>query len=66
VKILYTSAEKARLIATVSHGIKIGGEIEKWTSRIKDAGFAGWEAKEHIDHVRDGYDYKSWCKVCNA
>jgi hypothetical protein len=29
VKILYTSAEKARLIATVSHGIKIGGEIEK-------------------------------------
>jgi len=48
------------------HGIKVGGDIEKAISLLKDAGFTYYEAKVHIDHVKEGYDYKSWCKVCNA
>jgi len=53
-------------IAAAKHGIKVGGDIEKVISLLKDAGFAANEAQEHVDHVRAGYDYKSWCKVCTA
>jgi hypothetical protein len=24
------------------------------------------EAEKHLEHVRDGYSYRSWCKVCTA
>ena len=63
---IFANAGKARIIAAARHGIKVAGDVEKVVSFLKDAGFAGWEAREHVDHVNDGYDYKSWCKVCNA
>jgi hypothetical protein len=27
---------------------------------------AAEEAEKHLEHVRGGYSYKSWCKVCTA
>jgi hypothetical protein len=63
---VFADAGKARVIAAAGQGIKMGGRVEKVISFLKDAGFAAWEAEEHVDHVKNGYDYKSWCKVCNA
>lgn len=54
------------LIAASQHGMKVVGDIDKWFSLCKDLTVATVEADKHMDHVRDGYDYKSWCKVCNA
>jgi len=65
-KLLYTSTERARMIAAATHGIKVGARIETVISTLTDIGFKYCEAKEHADHVKSGYDYKSWCKVCNA
>lgn len=66
IKILASNVSKARMIASAAHGIKVASDIEKWVSFLKDLGFAGNEVREHIEHVRKGYDYKTWCKVCNA
>ena len=54
------------LIAASRHGMKVVGDIDKWFSLCKDLGIATNEAEKHLQHVREGHDYKSWCKVCNA
>ena len=59
-------AGTSHFLATAKHGIKVLGDIEKVASFLKDAGFTYVEAHEHINHVKAGYDYKSWCKVCTA
>ena len=40
-KLLYTSTERARIIASATHGIKVAGQVEKAISLLKDLGFAG-------------------------
>ncbi|CAG8550615.1 5516_t:CDS:2 [Paraglomus occultum] len=52
-------AGTSHFLAAAKHGIKVVGDIEKVVSFLKDLGFTANEAREHVDHVRDGYDYKS-------
>ena len=65
IKIFSGNVQKARMIAVAIRGAEVAGNFETWISALKDAGYAYSEAKEHIEHVRSGYSYKSWCKVCN-
>jgi len=46
--------------------MEVAGNIEKAISLLKDIGFTANEAREHVEHIKAGYNYKSWCKVCTA
>ena len=54
------------LTAAAKHGAKVAGDIDKWFSLCKDLGTAADEAEKHINHVKEGYSYRSWCKVCTT
>jgi len=59
-------ARSEYLFAASKHGAKVVGDIDKWFSLCKDLVVATDEAEKHLEHVRDGYSYRSWCKVCTA
>ena len=58
VKIFASNIQKARMIAAATHGVKIAGDVETAISLLVDLGFAGCQAREHVNHMKDGYDYK--------
>jgi hypothetical protein len=56
---IFAGTERARKIAAAMHGVKVASDMETAISLLIDAGFAYCEAREHAEHVRNGYDYKS-------
>jgi len=47
-------------------GKEVGTLAGKLTYELVSLGFTLREAEEHVDHTREGIEYKIGCKVCEA
>lgn len=63
---IFADPERARMIAGALHGAKVLGDAEMVYSLFEEAGYVICDAREHINHVKNGHSYKSGCGVCDA